>query len=74
MSIVTEGQIKNDFRGFKNRDTVFEFTNGHKWKQDEYHYQYHYAFRPNAKVVETNRGFELFVEGIQQSILVKKIR
>ena len=74
MGVLTEGHIKNDFRGFRNRDTVFEFTSGQKWKQDEYHYHYHYAYRPYARVIETKRGYELFVDGIKETILVKKIR
>ena len=28
MGLVFEGIIKGSFRGFKNRDTIFEFTNG----------------------------------------------
>jgi hypothetical protein len=45
MAIVEEGQLKGSFKGFKNRDTVFEFNAGRgKWRQNEYKYHYHYAY------------------------------
>lgn len=34
--IVEQGQLKGSFKGFKSRDTIFKFTNGHKWQQAEY--------------------------------------
>ena len=30
--------------------TFVEMTDGSKWKQAEYHYEYHYAYRPEATV------------------------
>lgn len=56
MSVVYEGTIKGKFTGFKNRDTTFEFTNGQIWKQGEYKYLYHYAYRPQAKIIDKGRS------------------
>jgi len=48
--LIEEGQLKGSFKGFKNRDVIFEFYGGHKWRQAEYKYYYHYAYMPRAKV------------------------
>ena len=70
MSVIEEGQLKGHFRGFRNRETVFEFRNGHKWRQNEYKYHYHYAYMPNAKVIDDNGIFELEVEGTDDEVPV----
>tara|TARA_R110001606_G_scaffold399222_1_gene582282 strand:- start:2916 stop:3137 length:222 start_codon:yes stop_codon:yes gene_type:complete len=72
MSIIEEGQLKGTFKGFKNRDTIFEFNAGRKWKQNEYKYNYHYAYMPQAKVVSENTGDYLIVEGMSDKVLVKR--
>lgn len=73
MSIVHEGTLKGAFKGFKNRDTVFEFADGRKWKQNEYKYHYHYAYRPTARIIEKSGCFVLHVEGMSDTVQVVKI-
>ncbi|ANH33956.1 hypothetical protein [Ralstonia pseudosolanacearum] len=73
MNIVEEGQLKGTFYGFKNRDTVFEFYNGRKWRQNEYHYSYHYAYRPDAKVVDEGGRYMLYVEGMSAAVEVRRV-
>ncbi len=68
--IVEEGQLKGSFEGFKDRNTVFEFFGGQRWKQAEYKYNYHYAYLPNAKVVQDGGRLVLHVEGINDSVEV----
>ena len=75
MSIVEEGQLKGSFRGFRNRDTVFEFYGGRgKWRQNEYRYHYHYAYMPRAKVLQTARGYEIEVDGMNDRVQVVRLR
>lgn len=74
MSVIEEGQLKGSFKGFKNRDTVFEFHGGRKWQQAEYKYHYHYAYMPHAKVVENSGGTYLVVEDMDDEVLVKRAR
>ncbi len=71
--IVIDGQLKGSFRGFKNRDTIFEFSSGgkKKWKQTEYKYLYHYAYMPRAKVVQEGSRYVLYVEGLSDSVEVR---
>jgi hypothetical protein len=74
MAIVEEGQLRGSFRGFRNRDTLFEFRNGRRWQQAEYKYCYHYAYMPYARVTEGPGGFELLVDGMSDSVRVKRAR
>lgn len=69
-----QGTIKGQFRGFKNRDTIFEFTNGSIWKQNEYKYPYHYAYRPEATILEQGGAYHLKVEGVSETVQVKRIK
>src|ERR1700759_4402681 len=50
VNVLEDGIIVSDFDGFDG-DSKFEFGNGHVWKQDEYKYNYHYAYRPRAVIV-----------------------
>jgi len=74
MSIIHEGTLKGSFRGFKDRDTVFEFTDGSMWKQNEYKYNYHYSYRPQAKIVERNSRYFIEVDGMNDTVEVVKIK
>jgi hypothetical protein len=74
MSVVEQGQLKGSFRGFKNRDTVFQFFAGHTWRQKHYKYHYHYAYMPHARVVVRNGAYELEVDGMSDSVEVTKVR
>ncbi len=72
--VVIEGQLKGSFKGFKNRDTIFEFSSGapKKWKQAEYKYLYHYAYMPRAKVIQEGGRYMLHVDGISDSVEVRQ--
>jgi hypothetical protein len=69
--IVEEGTITSAFDGFSG-SSVFVFNNGHKWEQAEYKYSYHYSHRPSALVVDGINGLELHVEGMNESVRVRR--
>lgn len=71
--IIEDGQLKGSFKGFKNRETIFEFYGGRKWQQAEYKYNYHYAYMPRAKVVEKGGRYVLEVEGMSDSVEVRRL-
>lgn len=73
MGIIESGQLKGPFKGFKNNDTVFQFYGGSKWRQAEYKYNYHYAYMPNAKVVNESGGTYLIVDGMSDKVLVRRV-
>ena len=72
MDVIEEGRLKGLFRGVKSRDIVFEFTNGKKWKQNDYKYYYFYAYMPAAKVVIEGGRYYLLVENLNEKVEVKR--
>ena len=50
--------------------TFVEMTDGSKWKQAEYYYEYHYAYRPEAAV--TRDGLML-VDGMSRAVRVRRV-
>jgi hypothetical protein len=71
--VVCEGVIISDFTGFDG-DSEFEFNNGQVWKQAEYKYSYHYAYRPEAVVIDGRHGFTLKVEGMDETVGVRRLK
>lgn len=69
--VIAEGQLKGSFKGFKNRDMIFEFIGGKAWRQAEYKYHYHYAYMPRAKVIYEGGRYLLYIEGISDPVEVK---
>jgi hypothetical protein len=69
---IEDGVIVSDFSGFDS-SSRFQFDNGHVWQQIEYKYSYHYAYRPRAIVVDGVNGTVLHVEGMSDSIHVRRI-
>jgi hypothetical protein len=72
-NVLCEGAIVSDFSGFDG-DTIFEFQNGQRWQQAAYKYAYHYAYWPQAIVVDGIEGVVLSVEGMDETVQVRRIR
>lgn len=70
-TILEQGIIVSDFNGFDG-DARFEFQSGQVWEQTEYKYKYHYAHRPPAMVVNGINGVVLHVEGMDESVRVRR--
>lgn len=73
MDIIEDGQLDGEFNGFEDEKVTFEFSNGNKYQQDEYKYNYHYAYRPDAKVIDTNGSLYLEVDGMSEKVRVKQV-
>lgn len=43
-------QIDGAWTGWSG-DTIVQLTDGSVWRQAEYHYEYHYAYRPKVEIV-----------------------
>lgn len=67
-TIVTR-RINGAWTGWDGK-TVVELTDGSKWKQAEYHYEYRYAYCPEA-VIERDR---MMVAGMRRAVRVTRIR
>lgn len=73
VDIVLEGKIVSDFVGFDGQSR-FEFQNGQIWEQAEYKYSYHYAYMPNALIINGLNGYQLRVEGMDEPVRVRRIK
>lgn len=52
-----------------NGNTQLKLTDGSSWKQAEYHYEYHYAYRPDAVL----DGQRLYVEGMSKPVQASRV-
>lgn len=50
--------------------TIVEFTDGSRWQQVEYHYEYRYAYRPEAFLVDDT----ILVAEMSKAVRVRRIR
>lgn len=71
VSLAEDGPIVSDFNGY-SQDARFVFQNGHVWVPAEFKYNYHYAHRPHAIVVNGINGTELSVEGMEENLRVRR--
>ncbi|MBX3364472.1 MAG: serine protease [Phycisphaeraceae bacterium] len=67
-----ESHIISEFEGWDG-DTLFALDNGQVWQQVSYSYTYHYAYRPKVMIVKTQGAYKMFVEGVANSIFVKRL-
>ena len=72
MQLVTDSVINGAFHGW-NGDNYYELANGQVWQQAHYKYNYHYAYRPRARVFTDGSWHFLEVEGMSEMIEVKRV-
>ncbi|MEZ0608565.1 hypothetical protein ACAW74_08620 [Fibrella sp. WM1] len=72
MTIIKQGNLQGQFSGFRNRETVFVFSDGERWQQDEYRYVDHSVYRPQATVSQEGGAYYLHVAGVAEKVRVVK--
>lgn len=60
--------IEGSWEGWSG-DTIVELTDGSVWRQEEYHYEYRYAYRPTVAIASG----KMLVEGMRKAIRVRRI-
>lgn len=50
-------------------DTIVQLTNGSVWRQEEYHYEYRYAYRPKVEI----RNGKMQVDGMSRAVRVRRL-
>lgn len=70
---VIESRIDGEFDGWEG-DTIFHLQNGQIWQQAEYSYRYSYRYSPRVTIVQSGGGWVMSVEGISDTIRVRRIR
>jgi hypothetical protein len=61
-------QIEDEWEGWDG-DTIVKLTDGSVWRQDEYHYEYRYAYRPRVTVAAN----VMRVDGMSRGIRVRRL-
>jgi hypothetical protein len=61
-------QVEDEWTGWDG-DTIVRLTDGSVWRQEEYHYEYRYAYRPYVNL----SGNVMHVEGMSRGIRVRRI-
>ncbi|SHG13199.1 hypothetical protein SAMN05443575_1458 [Jatrophihabitans endophyticus] len=69
MLLCMQTHVRGAWHGWKG-DTVVQLDDGSKWKQAEYHYEYRYAYRPEAMM----SGDQLYVQGMSRAVRVRRAR
>jgi len=70
---VVESHIDGNFEGWSGQ-TIFRLTNGQIWQQASYAYTYHYAFRPKVMIYPSGGGYIMRVDGVRQTIQVRRLK
>ena len=61
-------QIEDEWNGWEG-DTIVKLTDGSVWRQEEYHYEYQYSYRPSVTLASDM----MHVDGMSRSIRVRRI-
>lgn len=72
-TLIKSGNIASDFTGFSGNST-FQFDDGSVWEQTEYKYNYHYAYRPHGVIIDGINGIELSVDGMSETVRIRRVR
>lgn len=70
---VLVSRIAGEFTGWDG-ETIFELQNGQIWQQSSYAYTYHYAYMPEVTIYKVGSQFKMKVEGVGETISVRRIR
>ncbi len=62
-------QIDGSWTGWSG-DTIVQLTDGTVWRQDEYLYEYHYAYRPEVTIANG----KMQVDGMSEAVRVRQLR
>lgn len=61
--------VSGSWSGWKG-DTTVRLTDGSVWRQQEYYYEYRYAYRPEVKI---SHG-QMMVAGMRRAVRVRRVR
>ncbi len=65
--------IVDPFEGWTGQ-TVFRLRNGQIWQQVSPGYIYRYAYMPRVLILPTINGYRMKVEGVSQTVQVRRLR
>jgi tetratricopeptide (TPR) repeat protein len=68
-----ESRIDGEFDGWTG-DSIFKLQNGQIWEQSVYAYYYHYAYSPKVTIYKSGSIYKMKVDGVTNTITVKRIK
>ncbi|MBV9546069.1 MAG: hypothetical protein JOY61_16985 [Chloroflexi bacterium] len=68
-----DDRIDGEFTGWSG-DTVFRLENGQIWQQAESAYLYSYAFNPRVLIYPSSGTWRMQVDGVTETIAVRRLR
>jgi hypothetical protein len=60
--------VDDDWAGWDG-DTIVKLTDGSVWRQDEYYYEYRYAYRPKVDIFNG----KMQVNGMNRAVRVRRL-
>ena len=72
-SKIIRSTVDDDWEGWDG-ETVIVLTNGQVWQQDEYHYEYSYAYMPDVIILKIDDRWHMRVEDSDEWIAVKPLQ
>lgn len=69
---VRQSRIDGDFEGFDD-EVLFKLADGTFWLQAEYKYWYHYAYSPQANILQKNGNLFIQVNDQNEIVRVRQI-
>jgi hypothetical protein len=73
-NVISKGTIKGKFKGFKNSSTIFEFTDGQKWRQSEAKFVNFFAVNPEVEIIQKEGKYYMEVRGLEKTVEVRRIK
>jgi hypothetical protein len=73
MGQIKTGRLRGAFRGFEGRETEFTFTDGERWRQDEYRYQNGFVYEPTAIIDEDMGLYFMQISNVPGRVRVRKV-
>lgn len=61
-------QVQGAWKGWAG-GTIVELTDGSVWRQEEYHYEYRYSYRPQVTIANG----KMQVDGMSRAIGVRRV-
>lgn len=71
-SSAVKSKITDEFEGY-DYGNLYELDNGQIWKQTDYTYQYHYAYRPNVTIYKDGLYYYIHIDGMRKDAKVERV-
>lgn len=68
-----ESRVDGEFNGWDGK-TIVRLSNGQVWAQEQYYYEYRYAYMPKAIVFISDGRWSMLVDGTSKAVPVSRLK